>query len=61
MALTWQSAGFNAENLSNYTVQAHQEGILPLPIGMSHKFAPIALGVSRSWNSLRRFSLLILV
>jgi len=36
-------AGFYAENLLNYSVQA-QEGSLPLPIGPYHKFAPIALG-----------------
>ncbi|KAH8800408.1 hypothetical protein F5884DRAFT_810222 [Xylogone sp. PMI_703] len=36
-------AGFYAENLLNYSPQA-KEGILPLPIGNSHKFAPIALG-----------------
>jgi len=36
-------AGFYAENLLNYSPQA-QEGILPLPIGPGHKFAPIALG-----------------
>ncbi|KAG0647678.1 hypothetical protein D0Z07_6497 [Hyphodiscus hymeniophilus] len=36
-------AGFYAENLLNYSVQA-QEGSLPLPIGPKHKFAPIALG-----------------
>jgi hypothetical protein len=38
-------AGFYAENLLNYSPQA-KEGILPLPIGPTHKFAPIALGVS---------------
>jgi len=36
-------AGFYAENLLNYSPQA-KEGSLPLPIGPSHKFAPIALG-----------------
>jgi len=36
-------AGFYAENLLNYSPQA-KEGILPLPIGKSHKFAPVALG-----------------
>lgn len=38
-------AGFYAENLLNYAPQT-KEGSLPLPIGPSHKFAPIALGVS---------------
>ncbi|PMD25982.1 NAD(P)-binding protein [Hyaloscypha hepaticicola] len=36
-------AGFYAENLLNYSPQA-KEGILPLPIGPNHKFAPVALG-----------------
>jgi len=36
-------AGFYAENLLNYSPQA-KEGLLPLPIGPNHKFAPIALG-----------------
>jgi len=36
-------AGFYAENLLNYSPQA-KEGIMPLPIGPNHKFAPIALG-----------------
>ncbi|CZT47616.1 uncharacterized protein RSE6_08198 [Rhynchosporium secalis] len=35
--------GFYAENLLNYSPQL-KEGILPLPIGPNHKFAPIALG-----------------
>jgi len=35
--------GFYAENLLNYSPQV-KEGILPLPIGPNHKFAPIALG-----------------
>lgn len=39
------SAGFYAENLLLYAPQAKEEGILPLPIGESHKFAPVALGV----------------
>jgi hypothetical protein len=39
-------AGFYAENLLLYTEQVRGEGLLPLPIGESHKFAPIALGVS---------------
>lgn len=26
--------------------QAQEEGILPVPLGRNHKFAPIALGVS---------------
>ncbi|KAK6084483.1 major facilitator superfamily transporter [Seiridium cupressi] len=37
-------AGFYAENLLLYAPQARDEGILPLPIGKSHKFAPVALG-----------------
>ncbi|RYO89734.1 hypothetical protein DL766_008706 [Monosporascus sp. MC13-8B] len=37
-------AGFYAENLLNYAPQAQSEGILPLPIGQNHKFAPVALG-----------------
>ncbi|RHZ45589.1 SDR family oxidoreductase [Aspergillus thermomutatus] len=37
-------AGFYAENLLLYSEQAQNEGILPLPIGSNHKFAPIALG-----------------
>ena len=40
-------AGFYAENLLLYSEQARNEGLLPLPIGENHKFAPIALGVSR--------------
>lgn len=48
------SAGFYAENLLLYSEQARTEGVLPLPIGESHKFAPVALGVSflsqRSWD-----------
>jgi hypothetical protein len=39
-------AGFYAENLLLYAPQAKEEGILPLPIGKDHKFAPTALGVS---------------
>ncbi|KAG6017000.1 hypothetical protein E4U41_004302, partial [Claviceps citrina] len=39
-------AGFYAENLLLYAPQAKEEGLLPLPIGESHKFAPVALGVS---------------
>jgi hypothetical protein len=39
-------AGFYAENLLLYSHQAQAEGVLPLPIGKDHKFAPIALGVS---------------
>jgi len=35
--------GFYAENLLNYSPQL-KEGILPLPVGPNHKFAPIALG-----------------
>ncbi|KAF7172594.1 hypothetical protein CNMCM5623_004765 [Aspergillus felis] len=37
-------AGFYAENLLLYSEQAQKEGILPLPVGTNHKFAPIALG-----------------
>jgi len=37
-------AGFYAENLLLYSQQAQTEGILPLPIGRNHKFAPISLG-----------------
>lgn len=44
--LTASSAGFYAENLLLYSEQAKADGVLPLPIGESHKFAPVALGVS---------------
>jgi len=37
-------AGFYAENLLQYAPQAQSDGILPLPIGKNHKFAPVALG-----------------
>ncbi|KAL8393663.1 hypothetical protein RB595_003409 [Gaeumannomyces hyphopodioides] len=37
-------AGFYAENLLVYAPQAKTEGVLPLPIGENHKFAPVALG-----------------
>jgi hypothetical protein len=37
-------AGFYAENLLVYAPQAQKEGILPIPIGKEHKFAPVALG-----------------
>ncbi|KAL0471995.1 hypothetical protein QR685DRAFT_561670 [Neurospora intermedia] len=37
-------AGFYAENLLLYPQQAQLNGILPLPIGENHKFAPVALG-----------------
>lgn len=37
-------AGFYAENLLLYAPQAQKEGLLPLPVGKNHKFAPIALG-----------------
>ncbi|KAI9790617.1 MAG: hypothetical protein M1816_004949 [Peltula sp. TS41687] len=37
-------AGFYAENLLLYAPQAQTEGLLPLPVGKDHKFAPIALG-----------------
>lgn len=39
------SAGFYAENLLLYSNQAQTQGLLPLPIGEDHKFAPVALGV----------------
>ncbi|KAL6363005.1 hypothetical protein LRP88_02405 [Fusarium phalaenopsidis] len=39
-----EDAGFYAENLLLYAPQAKEEGILPLPIGEKHKFAPVALG-----------------
>ncbi|KAF7587221.1 hypothetical protein BBP40_007534 [Aspergillus hancockii] len=38
-------SGFYAENLLLYSRQAQEEGVLPLPVGTDHKFAPIALGV----------------
>ena len=47
MMLILSSAGFYAENLLLYSEQAKSEGILPLPIGTNHLFAPVALGVSR--------------
>ncbi|KAK4641029.1 hypothetical protein QC762_608780 [Podospora pseudocomata] len=37
-------AGFYAENILLYAQQAQSEGVLPLPIGENHKFAPVALG-----------------
>lgn len=37
-------AGFYAENLLLYSQQAQTQGLLPLPIGENHKFAPVALG-----------------
>ncbi|KAF5020741.1 hypothetical protein F66182_7243 [Fusarium sp. NRRL 66182] len=37
-------AGFYAENLLLYAPQAKEEGLLPLPIGEFHKFAPVAMG-----------------
>ncbi|OJJ96344.1 hypothetical protein ASPACDRAFT_54688 [Aspergillus aculeatus ATCC 16872] len=37
-------AGFYAENLLVYSRQTQEEGTLPLPVGVDHKFAPIALG-----------------
>jgi len=37
-------AGFYMENLLVYAPQVIKESIIPLPIGDSHKFAPIALG-----------------
>ncbi|KAJ5204077.1 uncharacterized protein N7498_004956, partial [Penicillium cinerascens] len=38
-------AGFYAENLLLYAPQPKQDGVLPLPFGETHKFAPVALGV----------------
>jgi uncharacterized protein YbjT (DUF2867 family) len=37
-------AGFYAENLLTYAPQAQTEGVLPLPVGPNHLFAPVALG-----------------
>ncbi|OJJ43959.1 hypothetical protein ASPZODRAFT_801372 [Penicilliopsis zonata CBS 506.65] len=37
-------AGFYAENLLRYAPKAQEDGILPLPIGRRHKFAPVSLG-----------------
>ncbi|KAI0911778.1 NAD(P)-binding protein [Ustulina deusta] len=37
-------AGFYAENLLIYAPQAQKEGILPIPMGENHTFAPVALG-----------------
>ncbi|KAJ7035903.1 hypothetical protein C8F04DRAFT_1037039 [Mycena alexandri] len=37
-------AGFYAENLLLYAPQIREEHILPLPVGATHKLAPIALG-----------------
>ncbi|CAJ2510864.1 Uu.00g064890.m01.CDS01 [Anthostomella pinea] len=37
-------AGFYAENILLYAPQAQKEGVLPIPIGKNHKFAPVALG-----------------
>jgi hypothetical protein len=37
-------AGFYAENLLLYAPQAQQEGLIPIPIGNDHLFAPVALG-----------------
>jgi hypothetical protein len=36
------------ENLLVYGPQAKKEGLIPLPVGENHKFAPVALGVSFS-------------
>jgi hypothetical protein len=48
--------GFYAENLLLYTPQMMQEKIIPLPIGGNHKFAPMAMVVSRKHrNSFRRY------
>jgi len=38
------SAGFYAENLLLYNKQAQDKRKLPLPIGPTHKFAPVSLG-----------------
>ena len=43
------SAGFYMENLLVYAPQVIKESTLPLPIGDSDKFAPIALGVRLSY------------
>lgn len=48
LLLTLARAGFYAENLLLYSQQAQKEGVIPLPTGKDHKFAPIALGVSYS-------------
>jgi nucleoside-diphosphate-sugar epimerase len=37
-------AGFYAENLLLYSEQSKADGVLPLPIGETHQFAPVALG-----------------
>ncbi|KFZ23218.1 hypothetical protein V502_02303 [Pseudogymnoascus sp. VKM F-4520 (FW-2644)] len=37
-------AGFYMENLLLYGPQTKHDGIIPIPIGLKHKFAPIALG-----------------
>ncbi|KAF8448253.1 hypothetical protein BDZ91DRAFT_702867 [Kalaharituber pfeilii] len=37
-------AGFYAENLLLYNKNAQDAGLLPLPIGKNHEFAPLALG-----------------
>lgn len=50
MPIANYSAGFYAENLLVYAPQAKTEGVLPLPIGENHKFAPVALGVSSCPN-----------
>lgn len=42
-------AGFYAENLLTYANQAQSEGLLPIPIGEDHKFAPVALGDIATW------------
>ncbi|KAL2793491.1 hypothetical protein BJX66DRAFT_224977 [Aspergillus keveii] len=36
--------GFHAENLLLYSKQAQEEGVLPIPIGKDHKFAPMSMG-----------------
>jgi hypothetical protein len=42
------------ENLLVYGPQAKKEGVIPLPVGENHKFAPVALGVSPSLNDLEK-------
>ncbi|KAK6857621.1 hypothetical protein PG995_006448 [Apiospora arundinis] len=52
--------GFYAENLLLYAPQAQSEGVLPLPIGENHKFAPVALGARNpilSNNELKRHAI----
>jgi hypothetical protein len=54
LLLIWEpSAGFYAENLLLYSQQAQEEGVLPIPLGSNHKFAPIALGVSNHHSQMK--------